>query len=165
MLKFLYLVLEIEKPYIIITARIHPGESVSSYVCNGIVEFLLSNDSKAKKLRQNFIFKIIPMINPDGVIHGNYRSNISGYDLNKKWDNPSKIYHPEIFYLKKLILSIQEIGEVVLFCDLHGHSMKKNMFVYGCHDSMNPKKGKEFPLLMSKIFKSFSFKDCSFLEK
>lgn len=85
---------ELDKGYIIITARIHPGESVSSYVCNGIIEFLLSNDEKAKKLRQNFIFKIIPMLNPDGVIHGNYRSNISGYDLNKKWDNPSKIYHP-----------------------------------------------------------------------
>jgi murein tripeptide amidase MpaA len=55
---------------------------------------LLSNDEKAKKLRQNFIFKIIPMINPDGVIHGNYRTNISGYDLNKKWENPSKIYQP-----------------------------------------------------------------------
>jgi murein tripeptide amidase MpaA len=50
------------------------------------------------------------MMNPDGVIHGNYRSNISGYDLNRKWENPSKIYHPEIFYLKKLILSIEEIG-------------------------------------------------------
>ena len=34
------------------------------------------------------------MMNPDGVIHGNYRSNISGYDLNRKWSNPSKIYHP-----------------------------------------------------------------------
>jgi murein tripeptide amidase MpaA len=67
---------------------------------------LLSNHENAKKLRQNFIFKIIPMLNPDGVIHGNYRSNISGYDLNKKWENPSKIYHPEIYYLKKLILSI-----------------------------------------------------------
>lgn len=84
----------VEKGYILITARIHPGESVSSYVCNGIVEFLLSNDEKAKKLRQNFVFKIIPMLNPDGVIHGNYRTNISGYDLNKKWENPSKIYHP-----------------------------------------------------------------------
>lgn len=34
----------IDKAYILITARIHPGESVSSYVCNGIVEFLLSNN-------------------------------------------------------------------------------------------------------------------------
>ena len=98
---------ELDKQYIIITARVHPGESVSSYVCNGIIEFLISNDEKARKLRQHFIFKIVPMLNPDGVIHGNYRSNISGYDLNRKWANPSKIYHPEIFYLKKLIMSIQ----------------------------------------------------------
>jgi len=69
----------------VITARIHPGETVSSYVCNGILEFLLSNNDTAKKLRQNFIFKIVPMLNPDGVIHGNYRSSISGYDLNRKW--------------------------------------------------------------------------------
>ena len=55
---------------------------------------MISNDEKAKRLRQHFIFKIIPMLNPDGVIHGNYRSNISGYDLNRKWANPSKIYHP-----------------------------------------------------------------------
>lgn len=105
------------------------------------------------------------MLNPDGVIHGNYRSNISGYDLNKKWENPSKVYHPEIFYLKKLIRSIQEVGQVLLFCDLHGHSMKKNAFVYGCHDARHPRSGKEFPLLMSRIFKGFSFKDCSFLDK
>jgi hypothetical protein len=32
-----YLVQELDKGYIIITARIHPGESVSSYVCNGII--------------------------------------------------------------------------------------------------------------------------------
>jgi Fe-S-cluster containining protein len=57
------------------------------------------------------------------------------------------------------------MGEVVLFCDLHGHSMKKNAFVYGCHDIFDPRKGKEFPLLMSQIFKGFSFKDCSFLNK
>ena len=34
------------------------------------------------------------MLNPDGVIHGNYRTNISGQDLNKKWRHPSKMYHP-----------------------------------------------------------------------
>jgi len=40
-------------------------------------------------LREKFIFYIIPMLNPDGVINGNYRCAISGYDLNRKWGNPS----------------------------------------------------------------------------
>ncbi len=117
-----------------ITARIHPGESVSSYVSNGIVEFLLSSNEKAKKLRQHFIFKIVPMLNPDGVIHGNYRSNISGFDLNKRWQNPSKNIHSEIYYLKKMVSNLLEQNDIHLYCDLHGHSMKKNAFIYGSHD-------------------------------
>ena len=50
-----------------------------------IINFLISYDPVAIALRDNFVFKIFPMVNPDGVIHGNYRSNISGHDLNKKW--------------------------------------------------------------------------------
>lgn len=26
------------------------------------------------------------MLNPDGVIFGNYRTNLAGLDLNRKWD-------------------------------------------------------------------------------
>ena len=52
-----------------------------------------------------------------------------------------------------------------MYCDFHGHSMKKNAFIYGCHDLINPMGGKLFPLLISRLFKGFSFKDCSFLIK
>jgi diphthamide synthase subunit DPH2 len=34
------------------------------------------------------------------------------------------------------------MGEVVMFCDLHGHSSKKNAFIYGSHDDFHPKSGK-----------------------
>ncbi len=44
------------------------------------------------------------MLNPDGVINGNYRTSLSGQDLNRQWKNPDKIHHSEIYYLKKLIL-------------------------------------------------------------
>lgn len=30
------------------------------------------------------------------------------------------------------MLLLQEEREVVLFCDLHGHSRKKGIFMYGC---------------------------------
>ena len=43
------------------------------------------------------------MINVDGVVQGNYRFSGSGFDLNRKWENPSKMYHPEVYYTKKMI--------------------------------------------------------------
>lgn len=56
-----------------ITSRVHPGEAQSSWVVQGIIEFLLSDDPTAVRLRQQYIFKIVPMLNQDGVIFGNYR--------------------------------------------------------------------------------------------
>jgi len=58
---------------------------MSSYIIEYIIEFLLGNSSLAKSLRDNFVFKIVPMLNPDGVIVGNYRCNLSGADLNRQW--------------------------------------------------------------------------------
>lgn len=37
------------------------------------------------------------MLNPDGVCIGNSRFSALGYDLNRKWINPSPILHPEIY--------------------------------------------------------------------
>ncbi|XP_040113065.1 cytosolic carboxypeptidase 4 [Oryx dammah] len=59
-----------QRPYQVITARVHPGESNASWVMKGTLEFLVSSDPVARLLRENFIFKIIPMLNPDGVING-----------------------------------------------------------------------------------------------
>lgn len=86
-----------------ITSRVHPGESNSSYLVHGVIKFLLSESSEANELREKFIFKVIPMLNPDGVIYGNYRSSILGVDLNRRWKNPSKYLHPTIYYTKSYI--------------------------------------------------------------
>ena len=52
------------KPGIIVSARIHPGESNSSYVVHGLIEFLCSEALEAVRLRKTFIFTIVPMLNP-----------------------------------------------------------------------------------------------------
>jgi murein tripeptide amidase MpaA len=70
---------------------------------HGVIEFLLSSAQEAIDLRDKYIFKIIPMLNPDGVIYGNYRSSLLGVDLNRRWKNPSKYLHPTIYYSKSLI--------------------------------------------------------------
>ena len=120
------------KKAIIFTSRVHPGESNGSYVIKGAIEFLLSNDPAAKNLRKNFIFKIVPMLNPDGVIHGNFRMNILGKDLNRMWEEPKEEICPTIYNTIKMIQKTLESRDIYFFCDFHGHSNKHNFFLYSC---------------------------------
>jgi len=40
------------------------------------------------------------MLNPDGVIVGNYRCSLSGHDLNRQYPNPSSKMFPECYGIK-----------------------------------------------------------------
>ena len=109
----------------ILTARVHPGETVASWMMRGVLSFLTDpNNYEAKLLRENFVFKVIPMLNPDGVVNGNYRCSLAGCDLNRRWKTPSKILHPTIYHAKKLVKQVQQERGLALFCDFHGHSRK-----------------------------------------
>jgi murein tripeptide amidase MpaA len=50
---------------------------------DGLLKYLLSKE--AEELRKHFVIRIVPMLNPDGVIYGNYRCSLLGCDLNRKW--------------------------------------------------------------------------------
>ena len=93
-----------EKKGILLTSRVHPGESMVSYVIEYIIDFIAGNSMEARILRENFIFKIVPMLNIDGVLNGNYRCNLAGVDLNRQWIDPSRKLHPTIFNTKYVIL-------------------------------------------------------------
>ncbi|KAH9145714.1 hypothetical protein AeRB84_010368 [Aphanomyces euteiches] len=157
---------------VVLTARVHPGETNGSFVMQGIIDFLTGPSTEAKRLRQCFVFKIIPMLNPDGVIHGNYRCSLAGVDLNRRWSNPSPTNHPTIYAAKRMIAAMRNSRRVILFCDIHGHSRKKNMFLYGCKpfstwSQFEAARVRLFPYLLSKISSAdqggyFSFTDCTF---
>lgn len=57
---------------------------------DGIIEELAKSQSSVTQLLENYIIKLVPMVNPDGVIIGNSRCNINGFDLNRQWKNPNK---------------------------------------------------------------------------
>ena len=92
----------------------------------------------AREIRDKFICYVVPMLNPDGVINGNYRCSLAAVDLNRVWDQPSRNLHPTIYHMKELVRSVLSEREVVLFCDIHGHSRKMGSFIYGC-DNGNKK--------------------------
>jgi len=146
---------------VVITARVHPGETVGSWMMQGVIDFLTDSENpEAKLLRENFVFKIIPMLNPDGVINGNYRCSLAGCDLNRRWKSPNKLLHPTVYYAKKLILGLAKERSIALFCDLHGHSKKKDIFMYGCNEEEDPTQTRIFPLILSKLCSFFSFSKC-----
>lgn len=148
---------------IVLTARVHPGEAVGSWMMRGALFFLTDpNNEEARLLRENFVFKVIPMLNPDGVISGNYRCGLAGCDLNRKYKNPSKILHPIIYQLKKLVKSVHQERELTMFLDMHGHSRKSNVFMYGCDRRDNPKVCRLFPYILSKLSPYFSFENSRF---
>jgi hypothetical protein len=87
----------------------------------------------AKVLRDHIIFKIVPMLNPDGVVLGNYRSSLMGFDLNRHWNEPTPWAHPSISAAKDVIMALDANSNVDLdfFIDIHAHSTLNNCFMYG----------------------------------
>ena len=63
----------IDKPTVFLTSRVHPGETPASYVLDGLIKFLLTDSEQASILLSKFTFKIVPMLNPDGVYRGYFR--------------------------------------------------------------------------------------------
>uniref|UniRef100_A0A8V0YQR6 AGBL carboxypeptidase 3 n=3 Tax=Gallus gallus TaxID=9031 RepID=A0A8V0YQR6_CHICK len=60
-----------------------------------------------------------------------------------------------------------EKRDIFLYCDIHGHNKKQNVFMYGCEREQEPKAPhlhpRAFPLLLSKNCPDkFSFPDCRF---
>jgi murein tripeptide amidase MpaA len=133
---------------IILSSRVHPGETNASYLMDGVIDFLVSDDDKAEYLRNTFVFKIIPMLNPDGVIVGNYRCSLAGVDLNRQWVGSSSKMYPENYHTKLMMRKTLESRDLFFYCDFHGHSTNRNLFMYGNNQTkpVDRLKEKIFPM-------------------
>jgi murein tripeptide amidase MpaA len=99
----------------------------------GFLDFILGPTEKARFLRKYVVFKVVPMVNPDGVVLGNYRTGLSGKDFNRQYKEPEEMVFPEVFAFKNFVAEQKAIYKenLSLFIDFHGHSVKKNTFAYG----------------------------------
>lgn len=107
------------------------------------------------------------MINPDGVIFGNYRTSLAGKDLNRTLRAKNDELFPETKQLKEYIIKLKKEckAKIVYFLDFHGHSMKKNCFMYGPdYDIWSAKyeKSKILPKMLSSKTIMFRYQSCLF---
>ncbi|KAG6968669.1 hypothetical protein JG688_00005686 [Phytophthora aleatoria] len=118
------------------------------------------------------------MLNPDGVINGNTRVSLAGWDLNRKWSSPIEQLFPTIYHLKQQLAHFQSRGRVAVYCDLHGHSINRNIFTYGCYTAKKKTDGSKssgdttssafksdprvFPMIVARHARHFSFANCDF---
>jgi hypothetical protein len=127
----------------------------------GAIDFLTSDEPHACMLRSKFVFKIVPMLNPDGVVVGNYRCSLAGQDLNRNWLTPTKFAHPTLHYTKMMMRRLISDRPVLVAVDLHGHSRKQNIFMYGV-DPLRRLNPRVFPRMLDDCAPGFTFNNCSF---
>src|SRR6185503_3214647 len=107
-------------------ARQHAWETGTSFVMEGALRFITSDDPQARALREKVVFKFTPMMDPDGCANGKVRFNANGYDVNRHWDEVD-LWHkeglrrmPEIWYVKKAIFACMDSGRKIdLMLNLH----------------------------------------------
>ena len=83
-----------------IHAGIHPAETTSYFVVEGLVAWLLSGKPEAERALGGLILDIVPMANPDGVYLGNYRTNSRSVNLETQWRAPYNSTEKEIVALR-----------------------------------------------------------------
>jgi hypothetical protein len=114
------------KKVVWLVARQHAWEAGTSYVMEGAMNFITSNDPRAVSLRKQVVFNFVPMMAHDGVVHGKVRFNMKGFDINRHWNETNWLSDswreqmPEIWAVKKaLFTSLGQGSKVDLIVNLH----------------------------------------------
>ena len=100
---------DFNKKVVAIVGRQHPGETLSSFFIEGIIDAIIKNKAKLNE----YSFIIFPMLNKVGVKNGNHRYT-NGIDYNRAWDNHHNVL--EIEFIKQEL----EKNIPMLFIDVHG---------------------------------------------
>lgn len=103
-----------------IQARQHAWESGASWVCKGFVDWVVSDDPRAKILREKATIVVVPIMDVDNVVRGAGGKNEFPQDHNRDWTD--KPHWKAVAATQKGIKQLDELGRMHLFVDLHNPS-------------------------------------------
>jgi hypothetical protein len=113
--------------------RQHPPEVSGAFAFFAFAETILGDSDLAARFRERFRVVAIPLLNPDGVLAGNWRHNLDHTDLNRDW---GLCEQPETALIGDMLDRFDAEGSRIrMFIDFH--STRKNTF-YTQHDETNP---------------------------
>jgi hypothetical protein len=120
-----------KQPVVWIVARQHAFEAGGSWSVEGLLRFLISDNPEATRIRRQITFKLCPMLNPDGVVHGGTRFNARGVDLNRHWHSSDPLSSdlkmaPEITLVKQALRNWHASHRLDLWINIHNNDMVWN---------------------------------------
>ncbi|CAJ1392284.1 unnamed protein product [Effrenium voratum] len=152
-----------DRPVAFISARVHPGETPGQFAFLGMLRFLLSDDARAALLRQQFVFKLVPMLNPDGVARGHTRANVCGLDLNRCYSDANPTEHEGVFWALEWLKHWAEQGRLLVYLDMHAHAHTRGCVLYGNRlQGMSQVWNVAFARLCAVNGPHFDFEGCEF---
>ncbi len=99
----------------------HCAEQAAGWGVEGMMDFLLSDDPAAAKARDQYVFKMIPIVNVDAMSEGKGRIHYSGKNLNREWEKSNSI--KEVATIKATMERWTKTGNAIdIFVDVHGFS-------------------------------------------
>lgn len=110
-----------DKKNVLFTSRHHSSESTASYVLEGVVEYILSQNDR---FFDKYCIYVVPMMDIDGVENGDQGKNRFPHDHNRD-------------YTEKIWNSVKAISEyfkdinLTIFTDFHNPSMNTPPYFYG----------------------------------
>jgi hypothetical protein len=100
-----------------VQARQHAWEAGSSWVCKGFVEWLVSDDPRAARLRSSTIVTVVPIMDIDNVAIGAGGKNQVPHDHNRDWSEQP--HWRSVAEAMRELRRLDEAAQLDLFVDLH----------------------------------------------
>ena len=122
--------------YVVVIGRQHPPEVTGSMGLVAFLDRIMDDSVESKAFRKKFRVVTVPLVNPDGVHEGQWRSTLGAVDSNRDWHDFSQ---PETRCVRDAILEIQKRPDARMFLLLDFHTTSKDIFY------LPPDSAKTFP--------------------
>lgn len=153
---------------VFIIGRLHGNlDSVSSYVCQGLIDFALSDEPVARAARELMHLVVVPMLDPDSVIAGNSRTDIFGQaEMSRKLVQSNSNIYSNICRLLDLVEESAK-RQRTIFIELQTNikliGLRTVSILY--NDQVRMEKHLQLPRLFARFINSFYLEKCVFFDR